>query len=264
MHSGGDDTASVTVTVNAPPPPAPTVSVSAADSIIDSGDSTTLNWSSTNVTGCQASDGWSGARSVSGSETTATLTANTTFTLGCTGEGGSISGSVLVQVNPAPQPTVALSAAELLVNSGGSTTLTWSSTNSDTCSASGGWTGDKTTNGNQVVGPLSVNTTYTLTCSGAGGNAVAMITVNVSGTLSLSWVAPTENVDGSALTDLSGYKIYYGDSTGNYSSSTDVNDANATSISFTLVSGSYFVAMTALDVDGNESAHSNEVLKSAN
>ena len=262
--SGGDDTASVTVTVNAPPPPAPTVSVSAADSIIDSGDSTTLNWSSTNVTGCQASDGWSGARSVSGSETTGTLTANTTFTLSCTGEGGSISGSVLVQVNPAPQPTVALSAAELLVNSGGSTTLTWSSTNSDTCSASGGWTGDKTTNGNQVVGPLSVNTTYTLTCSGAGGNAVSMITVNVSGTLSLSWVAPTENVDGSALTDLSGYKIYYGDSTGNYSSSTDVNDANATSISFTLVSGSYFVAMTALDVDGNESAHSNEVLKSAN
>ena len=84
------------------------------------------------------------------------------------------------------------------------------------------------------MGPLSTNTTFTLTCSGAGGNAVAMISVNVNGVLSLSWVAPTENVDGSPLTDLTGYKIHYGDSSRNYSSTADINDANATSFNFTL------------------------------
>ena len=264
--SGGSDTASVTVTVDAPPPstPIPTVTLSAADALIDSGASTMLSWSSTDATGCEASNGWSGSRQTSGGQTVGPLTTNTTFTLTCTGAGGSASASATVQVNAAPQPAVSLSAADQVVDHGGSTTLTWTSSNSTSCSASGGWSGSKATSGNQLVGPLNANTTFTLTCSGAGGNAVAMIGVNVYGLLSLSWLAPTENVDGSALTDLAGYKIYYGDSSRSYSNSTDVNDANATSFSFTLPSGSYYVAMTALDVDGNESAYSNEVLKTTN
>ena len=30
------------------------------------------------------------------------------------------------------------------------------------------------------------------------------------GSMSLSWTPPTQNTDGSALTDLAGYKLYYG------------------------------------------------------
>ena len=90
---------------------------------------------------------------------------------------------------------------------------------------------------------------------------MTMIAVNVNAVLNLSWVAPTENVDGTPLTDLAGYRIYYGDDSQSYPNATDINDANATNFALTLPSGSYYVAMTALDVDGNESAYSNEVLK---
>ena len=37
---------------------------------------------------------------------------------------------------------------------------------------------------------------------------------NADGSITLSWTAPTENEDGSALTDLAAYKIYYGTSPG--------------------------------------------------
>jgi len=165
---------------------------------------------------------------------------------------------------PGTGPTANLSAVDPLIDSGATTTLSWSSSNADGCVASGAWSGNKGTSGSELVGPLTAATTFTLTCSSAGANAIVMITVNVNGTISLSWVAPTENVDGSALIDLAGFKIYYGDQSRTYLGSIDVNDMNATSFNVTLASGDYFVAMTARDEDGNESAYSNEVLKSVN
>ena len=87
------------------------------------------------------------------------------------------------------------------------------------------------------------------------------ISVAVIGPVALSWVAPAENVDGSPLVDLNGYRIYYGDASRNYSDMVDVVNPTATSHTLSLASGDYYVAMTALDGDGNESAYSNEVLK---
>jgi hypothetical protein len=65
------------------------------------------------------------------------------------------------------------------------------------------------------------------------------------------------------LTDLSGYRIYYGSESRNYSDQVEINDATASSHTLSLSSGDYFVAMTALDRDGNESAYSNEVVKTS-
>ena len=79
----------------------------------------------------------------------------------------------------------------------------------------------------------------------------------------ISWTAPTENVDGSILTDLVGYRIYYGAESRTYSDTVELMDPRATSYALDLSSGDYHVAMTAIDADGNESAYSNEVLKSA-
>jgi hypothetical protein len=79
--------------------------------------------------------------------------------------------------------------------------------------------------------------------------------------MSLNWVAPTENVDGSPLTDLAGYRVYYGTSSRSYANSVPVSSPGASSVSITAPSGDYYVAMTALDAEGNESAYSNEVLK---
>lgn len=93
----------------------------------------------------------------------------------------------------------------------------------------------------------------------------------------LSWQAPTQNVDGSPLTDLAGYTLYWGDTSRSYTGSIAIPDPAQTSGQFPIDAGSIdlapllptqvvlaslFFAMTAVDVDGNESAFSNEVLKS--
>jgi hypothetical protein len=89
-----------------------------------------------------------------------------------------------------------------------------------------------------------------------------MIALRVNGPIALSWVAPTENVDGSPLTDLAAYRVYYGEASRAYTAQRHIDDRTQTSTTITLPSGDYFVAMTALDAEGNESAYSNEVLKS--
>ena len=262
---GGTTIESVTVEVTGilppNPDPAPTVGISATEVAVFSGQSTTLNWSSENANSCSASGGWSGSRGTSGSETVGPLTVDTTFTLSCTGSGGTSTNSATVTVTPAPAPTLSFSATDAVVDSGDTPTLNWSSQNANSCTASGGWSGSKGTNGSEAVGPLSANTTFSITCTGTGGNAVSMLTISVNGVLQLSWVAPTENVDGSPLTDLAGYKIYYGTQAQNYPDWTDVSDASATQFELTLPMGTYYVTMTALDADGNESVYSNEVIK---
>jgi len=80
-----------------------------------------------------------------------------------------------------PLPTVTLSATPTSVTSGTTATLTWSSTNSTSCTASNGWTGAKATAGTQVTSALTTATTYTLTCTGAGGTtAPQSVTIMVT------------------------------------------------------------------------------------
>ena len=79
--------------------------------------------------------------------------------------------------------------------------------------------------------------------------------------ITLTWVAPTENIDGTELTDLDGYVIYWGASSRDYSGSHTINDETLTEHTMCLAAGTYYFAMTAFDADGNESAYSNEVLK---
>jgi uncharacterized protein YceK len=76
----------------------------------------------------------------------------------------------------------------------------------------------------------------------------------------VTWDAPTINDDGTPLTDLSGYKVYYGTSSGNYEQTIDVG--NYTSIEIdSLTDGTWFFSVKAYDSSGNESAFSNEVSK---
>jgi predicted xylan-binding protein with Ca-dependent carbohydrate-binding module len=81
---------------------------------------------------------------------------------------------------PSQSPTVALSATPTSVSSGGSSTLTWSSTNATSCTASGAWSGTKATSGSVSTGALSTGSTYNLSCTGAGGSASASVTVSIT------------------------------------------------------------------------------------
>jgi hypothetical protein len=80
-------------------PPPPGVSISVSPSTITKGDSATLSWVSSNATSCTASGAWSGSKPVTGTGSTGTLNATSTFTIKCTGDSGIASDSVEVKVD---------------------------------------------------------------------------------------------------------------------------------------------------------------------
>ena len=78
-------------------------------------------------------------------------------------------------------------------------------------------------------------------------------------TLQLFWNAPTTNRDGSPLQDLAGYKLYYGESSGNYTASIDVGKPTTYTLQGLEVGHTYYIAVSAYDTGGNESALSAEL-----
>ena len=94
---GGTASDSVTVTMNQPPAViVPTVNLTASPSSVSRGGTITLNWSSTDASSCSASGDWSGLKATNCS---ASIVINNavTFTLTCSGDGGSANGSVSYQ-----------------------------------------------------------------------------------------------------------------------------------------------------------------------
>jgi Putative Ig domain len=72
-----------------------------------------------------------------------------------------------------------------------------------------------------------------------------------SGSATLSWQAPAENVDGTALTNLTGYKIHYGTKPGTYTKTIDVNTVGVTTyVVDNLEAGTYYFAITAVTKTG--------------
>lgn len=104
--------------------------------------------------------------------------------------------------------------------------------------------------------------------SGGGGSDESSgfsVAPRGDGTALVSWTPPTENTDGSTLTDLAGYKIRYGTSPGSYSETITITGSGLTSylVESLGVSDWYFV-MTAFNSSGIESAYSAEVYKAIN
>ena len=86
------------------------------------------------------------------------------------GDGGS----------PAPAaPTLQLQALPTEV-ADGSTVLSWSATDADTCLASGDWSGARLIAGSESLTPALGLRRYQLRCSGAGGSAEASVEVRVT------------------------------------------------------------------------------------
>jgi hypothetical protein len=73
----------------------------------------------------------------------------------------------------------------------------------------------------------------------------------------LTWTAPTLNTDGTPVTPLSGYTIYYGTSQSNLTQSVAVGGAGTTTFELTgLAAGTWYFAVAANATDGTESAQS--------
>jgi hypothetical protein len=107
--------------------------------------------------------------------------------------------------------------------------------------------------------------TFMAGCQGDGsatgpGNSPASgggATTNVT----LSWDPPTDNTNGTPLTNLGGYKIYYGTNSQEYSNTIAVSNPGLTTfvIDSLTVGATYYFAVTAVSQAGVESLYSPEV-----
>ena len=86
----------------------------------------------------------------------------------------------------APAPVVSLATSATSVTTGGSVTLTWSSTNATACTATGAWTGARDTSGTETVANITAGQTFTLTCDGPGGSDDQSVIVSVTAAQSVS------------------------------------------------------------------------------
>ena len=75
----------------------------------------------------------------------------------------------------------------------------------------------------------------------------------------LQWDAPTTNTDSTPLTDLAGYRIYYGPSATQLNRTIDVG--LVTTYTLQLLPGTYYFAVTSKNTAGIESDYSNIVTK---
>lgn len=149
----GNDLDSVTVTVQ--PPPAVSLSFSAVPSSVPSGSPSILTWSAQNATSCTASGGWSGTKATTGTESTGSIAVDKSYTLSCTGSGGTTQQAVNVTIIPTLAIVTPSGGAQL--EQGKSFNITWTTTGS---------TGDnfKVTvlrNGEAVIGQSFTTTTAT-------------------------------------------------------------------------------------------------------
>jgi hypothetical protein len=152
------------------------------------GDTFTYTWSSANATSCQlvspstSGISTSGASSViaSGNSFYPAVGGSVTFTINCTDGVTTATDSVVVNLL-AGSPgglvvTTTLVANPTSVLANATSTLTWTSTNTTSCSAP--WTASTAVSGSQVVN-VATTTVYSINCSGPSGSAVATATVTV-------------------------------------------------------------------------------------
>lgn len=100
-------------------------------------------------------------------------------------------------------------------------------------------------------------------CGGGSGSSSSFETPSGpgstdKGTATLRWTAPTKNSDGSALTNLAGYHVYYGSSAGSLSNTINVTSPSTLTYVVTgLGTGTWYFGIAAYTNTGLESGMSN-------
>jgi hypothetical protein len=172
----------------------PSATLTVSPSVIAPGSASTLTWNSTNATSCTASDGWVGILASSGVQTTGTVNASTSYSLTCSGAGGTSSVvSAMLTVSNVVMSLAPQNAA-----------ITLTRTQQFTATVPGGgsatWTVDGIANGNATVGTISSSGLYA-----AGSPGIHSIVATS--------VANSTQTAGSvvAVTDLAGVYTYHND-----------------------------------------------------
>lgn len=101
--------------------------------------------------------------------------------------------------------------------------------------------------------------------TGLAAFSITVARVATSSTATLSWTPPTQNTDGTTLTDLGGYKIYYGTSSTALNQIVAVNNPGLTAyVIDNLSPATYYFAIKALTTAGVESDYSPVISKLIN
>jgi len=193
---GIDAQATVTVTVE---DPVAITAFSASPGTIDLGGDATLTFASSFATSCSIDQG---IGPVSGNGTIGVSpTADTTYTLTCEGPGGPVTAAAGVTVLP-PVSIDSFTAAPDTIVDGDAATLSWASSASTGCTISPS-VGPVATSGSVAVSP-SVDTTYTLDCTGPGMDAQSTISVTVQAPVTIAlFSASPDTIDAGASSTLS-------------------------------------------------------------
>lgn len=181
FEAGGEGLAQLFIDGSAPttPPPQPPriQAFTAQPDVIEAGNSSILSWSTENATACTATGGWSGEQAGTGGASVRP-TVTTTYGLSCRNAAGSTtaaSATVTVRKTQQPPTIGSFSATPTRIMAGQSAQLAWQAHNATTCTASGGWSGPRAAEGNELVRPAA-NAAYTLTCTNTAGQSVAATT----------------------------------------------------------------------------------------
>lgn len=112
---------------------------------------------------------------------------------------------------------------------------------------------------------IVISVTDGLATSALSGFSIVVANPAPAGTATLSWLPPTQNVDGTPLTNLAGYRVVYGQSSANLTSSLDIpNPAITTAMIESLASGTWYFAIKAYTTDSIESSLSSLAQKMVN
>jgi hypothetical protein len=131
------------------------------------------------------------------------------------------------------------------------------------------WATFNTSTGRLSGTPTAAGTTSNIVISVSDGSLSATlpaftltVTAAVTGSATLSWTAPTQNTDGTALTNLAGYKIRYGKSAATLDQVLDIPSAGITSATIEgLASGTWYFTMSSYTNTGVESSPTGAVSK---
>jgi hypothetical protein len=175
------------------PPAPPTATISIDPVTVPVGQSFTVTWSATNALNCVGTGGIPGLAWVppynSGSLTyMPTAAGQYTFGVSCASiysaqPNATAQAAVTVTAEPAAAAT--LTANPSTITNGQSITLTWTSKNATSCTASGGpsgtsWNGTLATSGTKTDTPSDTGSfTYSISCVGAGASGAAQAQVQV-------------------------------------------------------------------------------------
>jgi hypothetical protein len=178
--AGGTVTCKATVDVTPTGPGAPTCTLTAAPVSINPGDSSTLTWTTTNATSASIDQGIGIVTPVAGGSQLVTPASTTTYTLTAVGTGGTATCPATVTVTTQQiVPACTLTASPSSISPGGSSTLSWTSSDVTSGSIDNG-VGSTTpvAAGSVNVTPAN-DTTYTATFTGPDGSVSCQAAVTI-------------------------------------------------------------------------------------